>query len=122
MTKTSTTIMYASAMSRETVRIAPMTARLYDTLNAYVQAPVTEKIWTTFGPEFSKDASKTVVIIRVLCNLKSAGAVFRTHHARCLESLDSEPTLLDEWNPWDTFLVRPTQIYGLNQKSDQRMG
>ena len=33
-------------------------------LNAYVQAPVTEKVWTTLGPEFSKGARKTPVIVR----------------------------------------------------------
>ena len=45
-----------------------------DILNAYVQAPVTEKVWTTLGPEFSKDAGKTAVIVRALYGLKSAGA------------------------------------------------
>ena len=24
-------------------------------LNAYIQAPVTEKVWTTLSPEFGKD-------------------------------------------------------------------
>ena len=28
-------------------------------LNSYVQAPVTEKVWITLGPEFSKDAQNT---------------------------------------------------------------
>ena len=31
-------------------------------------------------------------------------------------------TLLSAWNPWDMSFVRPTHIYGLNQKSDQKMG
>ena len=52
--------------SREIVRIALMIAtfnnveaKLGNILNAYVQAPVTEKVWTTLGPEFGKDARKT---------------------------------------------------------------
>ena len=31
-----------------------------------MQAPVTEKVLTTFGPEFMKDARKTAVIVRAL--------------------------------------------------------
>ena len=58
-------------MSRESVRIALMIAALNhvevmltDILNAYIQAPVTEKVWTMLGPEFSKDEVKTAVIVR----------------------------------------------------------
>ena len=57
MTVAPATIMYASIVSIETVRIALMIAALNnlevksgDILNAYVQAPVTEKVWTTLGP------------------------------------------------------------------------
>ena len=94
MTKALATITYASIVSRETVRIALMIATLIDLevksgdiLNAYVQVPVTEKVWTTLGPEFSKDARKTAVIVRALYGLKSAGAAFRSHLARCMESM-----------------------------------
>ena len=55
MTKASASITYASVVSRETMRIALMIATLNDLeikldniLNAYVQAPVTEKVWTTW--------------------------------------------------------------------------
>ena len=79
MTKAPTTIMYASVVSRETVRIALMIATLNDLevksgniLNPYVQGPVTEKVWTTLGTEFGKDARKTAVIVRALYGLKSA--------------------------------------------------
>ena len=58
MTKAPATITNARVMSRETVRIALMIAalnylevKLADILNAYVQAPVTEKVWTSLGPE-----------------------------------------------------------------------
>ena len=54
MTKALATIMYAGIMSRETVRIPLMIATLNDLevkpgniLNAYIQVPITEKVWTT---------------------------------------------------------------------------
>ena len=57
MTKAPATIMYASIVSTETVRIALMVAALNDLevksddiLNAYIQGSVTEKVWTTLGP------------------------------------------------------------------------
>ena len=59
-----------------TVRVAftiatlnDLEARLGNILNAYVQAPVTEKVLTTLGPEFGKDGGKTAVIIRALYDL-----------------------------------------------------
>ena len=39
------------------------------------------------GPEFDKDAGKIAVIVRVLYGLKSEGTAFRSHLARCIESL-----------------------------------
>ena len=83
MTKAPVSIIYASVVSRESVRIALMIAafndlevKLGDILNAYAQAPMTEKVWTTQGPEFSKDAIKSAVILRALYCLKLAGATF----------------------------------------------
>ena len=94
MTMALATITYASVVSRETVRIALMIAILNDLevksgniLNACVQAPVTEKVWTNLGQEFGKDARRTAVIVRALYGLKSTGAVFRSHLAKCMESL-----------------------------------
>ena len=62
--------MYATEVSRETVRIALMNAALNDhevelgnILHAYVQPPVTEKVWTTLGPKFGKDARKIAMIV-----------------------------------------------------------
>ena len=82
------TIMYASIVSRKTVRIALMIAALNDLevesdniLNAYIQAPVTERVWTTLGLEFGKDVRETAVIVRALYGVKSAGAAFRSHLA-----------------------------------------
>ena len=91
MTEALATITYASIVSRETVRIALMMAALNDPevksgniLNAYVQAPVTKKVWITLGPEFGKDARKTALIVRGLHGLRSAGAAFRSLFARCI--------------------------------------
>ena len=100
------TITYASIVSREKVRLSLMIATLNDhevesgdILNAYVQAPVTEKVWSTQGSEFSKDARKTVVFGKVLHVLKSAGAAFRSHLAKCMDSHESlEANLIDAWN------------------------
>ena len=71
MTTTLATIAYASIMSRVTVRISLMISalndlevKLGDILNAYVQAPVTKKVWTNLGFEFGKDVRKTAVIVR----------------------------------------------------------
>ena len=70
MTKKQATTMYACIVLRETVRIALMIATLNypevksgNILNIYVQAPVTERVWTTLGPEFVKDARKIAVIV-----------------------------------------------------------
>ena len=88
------TIMYARIVSIETVRIALMNATLNNLevkwgniLNASVHASVTEKVWATLGPEFGKDAGKIAVIVRAICGLKSAGATFRSHLAKFMESL-----------------------------------
>ena len=68
MTKAPATITYASVVSRETVHIALLMAALNDlnvkvgdVLNAYITAPITEKVWTVLGPEFG-----TVMPVRVL--------------------------------------------------------
>ena len=80
-----------------------------DVLNVYVQAPVTEKVWTALVPQLSKDTKKTAAIVRALYGLKSAGAVL-------------EAMLLSAWNPWGISLLRLTWIYVSNQKSDQKVG
>ena len=62
MTKAPASTTYASVVSRETVRIALMIftfidleVKLGNILNAYVQAPVTEKVWIMLHPEFGSD-------------------------------------------------------------------
>jgi hypothetical protein len=61
------TITYASMVSRETMRPALTIASLNDlevkvgdVLNAYITAPVKEKVWTVPGPEFGHDAGKVL--------------------------------------------------------------
>ena len=77
--------------------------KLTNILNKYVQAPVTEKLWTLLGPEFGIDASKTAVIIRTL-------------HDPKLEVQLSEANLPSAWNPWDICLVGQIQINGRDKK------
>ena len=88
MTEAPPTITYVSVKSQETVHLALTIAALNDlevkvgdVLNAYITAPITKKVWTTLGPEFGSDASKTAIIVRALYGLKSAGAAFRAHLA-----------------------------------------
>ena len=73
MIKPPDTITYTSLISREAARIALMIItfndlemKSADVLNAYVQAPLTEKVWTVVDPEFGSDAGKIAVIVRAL--------------------------------------------------------
>jgi hypothetical protein len=85
MTKAPVAITYASVVSHETVRIALLMAALNlndlnvkvgDVLNAYITAPITEKVWTVLGPEFGSDPGKSAIIVRALFGLKSTGSAF----------------------------------------------
>ena len=102
MTDTPATMTYASVVSRETVRIALLLAALNDldiwaadVLNAFIQAPTKEKIWTILGKEFGPDEGKKAVIVRALYGLKSAGAAFRAHMGTCMRGLGYSPCLAD---------------------------
>ena len=77
MTQAPATLTYASVVSRELVRITLTIAALNDLEvktadieNAYLTAPVTEKIWCVLGPEFGDDAGKRALVIRSLYGLK----------------------------------------------------
>ena len=81
-------------MLRETIRLALTIAALNDlevkvgdVLNAYITAPITEKVWTVLGPEFGPDQGRSAVIVRALYGLKSAGAAFRAHLASCMRQM-----------------------------------
>ncbi len=88
LTQAPATFTYASVVSRETVRLAlpfaslnDLEVKVGDVLNAYITAPVMEKVWTTLGPGFGHDTGKSAVIVCALYGLKSAGAAFRAHLA-----------------------------------------
>jgi Reverse transcriptase (RNA-dependent DNA polymerase) len=78
MTEAPATLTYASVVSRESVRIALTLAALNDLEvktadieNAYLTAPVSEKIWTKLGPEFGSDSGKKAIIVRALYGLNT---------------------------------------------------
>ena len=117
MTEAPPTITYASIVSQETVRLALTIAALNDlevkvddVLNAYITAPITEKVWTTLGPEFGPDAGNTAIIVRALYGLKSAGAAFRAHLASFMRQMgyssckaDPDLWMKEELRPDDNF-------------------
>jgi hypothetical protein len=83
MAKATAIITYASVVSRKTIRIALLMAALNDlnvkvgdVLNAYITAPMTEKVWTVLGPEFGIDDGKSAISVCALYGLKSAGTAF----------------------------------------------
>jgi hypothetical protein len=61
--------------------------KMADIENAYLTAPITEKVWTMLGPEFVDDAGKCALIGWVIYGFKSAGAAFRNHLAECMTHL-----------------------------------
>jgi len=44
--------------------------------NAYLNAPNRKKVYATAGKEFGSHAGETVIIVRALYGLKSAGAAW----------------------------------------------
>jgi hypothetical protein len=61
--------------------------KMADIENAYLTAPITEKVWTVLGPELGDNAGKRALIVRALHGVKSAGAPFRNHLAECMKHL-----------------------------------
>ena len=62
-----------------------------DVLNAYITAPITEKVWKILGPEFGADARRSALIVRALYGLKSAGAAFCAHLASFMRKMGYTP-------------------------------
>ena len=113
MTGAPATITYASVVSRETVRLALTVAALNDlevkvgdVLNAYITAPVKEKVWTVLGPEFGPDAGRRAIIVRALYGLKSAGAAFRAHLASFMRQMGYTSCKADP-DLWMKAVTRP---------------
>jgi hypothetical protein len=85
-------MVYASVVSRDSVRLAFLLAALNDldilaadVQNAYLNAPTTEKVYTTAGEEFGADKKgQPVIIVQALYGLKSSGARWRDHMAATL--------------------------------------
>lgn len=108
---------YATVVSRESVRIAltlaalnDLEVRTADIENAYLTAPVGEKIWCVLGPEFGADAGKKAIIVRALYGLKSAGASFRNHLADCMRHLGWQSCIADQ-DLWMKPETRPDDGY-----------
>jgi hypothetical protein len=68
-----------------------------DIENAYLTAPITEKVCTVIGPEFGEDAGKRALIDRLLYGLKSAGSAFRNHLESCMDHLGCKPCLANRY-------------------------
>jgi len=119
LTKAPATITYASVISCKTVRIALMLAALNDllkvkagdVLNAYITAPVAEKIWTILGPEFGNNCGKTAIIVCTLYGLKSAGAAFSAHLASFMQQLGYTSCKADP-ELWYKAETRPDNNFG----------
>ena len=113
MTDTPPSITYSSVVSRDSVRIAFTIAALNnlkvlgcDIQNAYLTAPVREKIWTKAGAEFGDDQGKIMLVVRALYGLKSSGAAFRAFLAETLASLKYTPSFADP-DVWLNFGCKP---------------
>lgn len=106
-------ITYASVVSRESVRIAFLVAALNgldimaaDIGNAYLNAPVRERIYITCGPEFGPEyVGRKAKVVKALYGLKSSGAAWRSFLSECLfDSLHFSPCRADN-DVW----IRPAQ-------------
>ena len=98
---------YAGVVSRESVRIAFTYAALngldvcaVDILNAYLQAPSSQKDYIICGAEFGlENVGKVALIHRALYGGKSAGRDFRNHLRACMRHIGfvSCPADPDVW-------------------------
>ena len=102
MTDPPSTVTYSIILSRETVNIALKLVALNDLLvkvanikNAYIMAPVTEKIWPFLGRMFGEDAGRKVIIVHALYGLKSARVAFQNHLTDCMHHLGFIPCHTD---------------------------
>jgi hypothetical protein len=64
--------------------LSDLDVKMDDIENAYLTAPITEKVWTVLGPELGNDAGKRALIVRSLYGLKSDGEAFRNHLAELM--------------------------------------
>jgi hypothetical protein len=86
---------YSSVVSQDSIRIAFLYAALNDldilstdVQNAYLNAPMKEKLYTMAGLEFGlNNVNHPVLIIRALYGLQSSGAHWREHMASTLQDM-----------------------------------
>ena len=90
-TDTPSSVTYASAVTRENVRIDFVIATLNDlniltadVAKAYLNAPCAEKVYTMLGEEFGDYANRKAIIVMALYGLKSTAYSWRTFCARVL--------------------------------------
>ncbi|KAI2501495.1 Reverse transcriptase (RNA-dependent DNA polymerase) [Fragilaria crotonensis] len=94
---------FSTVVSRDTVRLFFLMAALHDTdilsadiQNAYLNAPVKEKLYTIAGKEFGpKNEGRPVIIVRALYGLRSSGKSFRDFLANNLREMGYASTKAD---------------------------
>jgi hypothetical protein len=94
---------YSSVVTRDSVRIAFLIAALNeldilsaDVGNAYLQAPVREKVHATAGPEFGQNnIGRTVIVVRAMYGLNSSGVAWHAKLCETLRSMDFKPSYAD---------------------------
>ena len=96
------TLTYASAVSRDSVRLFFLIAALNgldvascDIEGAYLNADCREKVFIIAGPEFGSEQGSIMVVRKALYGLKSSGAAFRALLAETLYDLHYVPTQAD---------------------------
>ena len=114
LTQTPTSLTYASVPSRESVCLMFLVDALNDLNivmtdigNAYLNAKVREKIWSTGGPEFGEHSGAVVLIVRALYGLKSSGATWRAHFAQSLRDLGYESCVGGDPDVWRKPAIKP---------------
>ena len=98
-TEAPSSLTYSSVVSRDSVHIAFLKAKLNDLYimdcdvgNAYLNAPCREKIWFVAGLEHGEIRGKLMVVVRELYGLKSYGSSWRAMFAEGLSEINSVPT------------------------------
>ena len=89
VTEAPATVTYSSVVARDTVRITLLLAvlndldiKVGDVLNAYITAPLNEKIWTVLG-------------LCALYGLKTASGAFHTHLTACMQEIGFKSCLVN---------------------------
>ena len=78
----------SSLMVKSVLAFHDLEVKSGDILNAFVQLPVKEKVWTMLDPDFDHDSSKTAVISRASYCLKLGGVAFRSLLFSCMKSME----------------------------------